>query len=661
MTIDLLLQASWFAAVLLACWGYAKWLFGDASYPLPTGFCIFAIIFTGLRWAHLEAAAATVCFAAFCIAGWTLASIYLIRIPGERPSVIKHLAAFVAIYTFGYLVPMSGAVDQRHYAMDMAWFFSPEWVAKQAVSMSAFAPKLWDLASLTRPATTLLGWTSNLISVSIDYGVPFRLALVLLVYLGYLLWTYLAGAKTAIRVAVVAAAISGNLIFSLLFLGQLGQAFGSVFLLLLFLLVASGAPTGRELSHNVQLSLIACTFVLSYPEMCLLLPFAVGASVLTGPNSLASRRVLLNVGAVAVGTGTPLSIRLPRYVEFLRGQASTGATASPNFPQFAKSVVYYWGMFLAGTESSYITVGLLIAIGAFWTARFVGLTREGKLRLGLAIVWFAAYTGVAILFVGPAKNPPYVLFKLACWIGPFIPIMLYATLGGVHEDSSRARSVLQSCATAVLLALGGIAVYAALGRLEMISSGTRQPPVVLVTKTARDGVKVSDDDAGFYSMEWARLLLPYKNAPLSLAERPRWGRVYSFTATGNGKEIELAGWSAPEQWHTWTASDRAVLRIPLPPVQADVYLGMACNAYINAPAVPLQKILIRANGEQVDDFETRAYFRRVVKIPQSIAAEGKNLDVSFLLPDATKAPDGRELAIGCNYMVLDQGKPPTLW
>jgi hypothetical protein len=35
--------------------------------------------------------------------------------------------------------------------------------------------------------------------------------------------------------------------------------------------------------------------------------------------------------------------------------------------------------------------------------------------------------------------------------------------------------------------------------------------------------------------------------------------------------------------------------------------------------------------------------------------------LTFLLPDASKAPDGRELGIGCNYMVFNQGAPPTLW
>jgi hypothetical protein len=141
----------------------------------------------------------------------------------------------------------------------------------------------------------------------------------------------------------------------------------------------------------------------------------------------------------------------------------------------------------------------------------------------------------------------------------------------------------------------------------------------------------------------------------------KWGEVYKFIAGGNAKQIEISGWSAPEQWHTWTSAEEAILKVPLPPVEADVYLGMACNVYINPPLVSVQKVIVRANDEPVDDFAVRAYFRRVTKIPRVIALERKDLDVSFLLPNASKTPDGREIAIGCNYMIFNQGTPPTLW
>jgi hypothetical protein len=657
MSFDLFLQACWFALVLLACWGYARRLFGPANYLMPTGFSIFAIIFVAFRWTHLPSGGATVCLILFCLSGWVFAVIHLMRFPHERSSVIGHLSAFVAIYTLGYLVPMSAAVDQKHYAMDMAWYFSPHWAKEQAAHMTTFAPLLWDIASLSRPATTILGWTSNLISISIDHGVTFRLDLVLLVYLGYLIWVSLAETATFLRVAIVISAVGGNLIFSLLFLGQLGQGFGSVFLIMVFLLVRD--DTERRISRLIQLSLVSCTFVLSYPEMCLLLPFAAASGFLLRKESTPRALALERLGAIAAGAGLPLIVRLPSYLEYLRHQVAYRVEAIP-FPQFTKNAAYYWGIILAGAENKYVIVGMLFSIFVLWAVRFTVLDFRGRMRLGLAVVWFGAYSAVCIFFVDIAKTPPYVLFKLACWVGPLVPLMLYVTLSDSRRESAKWRVTLERCTVGVFVAIAAISLYSTFGRLETISAGERQFPVIAVHDAETNRVKPTDDQS-FYSMEWVRMLLPYHDRSIGVAEGLKWGHVYAFTIDGNAKGIELTGWSAPEQWHTWTGADKAVLNIPLPPVEADVYLGMGCNAYTNPPRVPLQRILFRANDQPVDDFEVKSYFRRVVKIPRAIAAERKSLTVTILLPDATATPDGRELGIGCNYMVINQGTPPTLW
>jgi hypothetical protein len=660
MTFDLLLQACWFALVLLACWGHARRLFEDLPYLLPTGFCIFAIIFTVLRWINVPMAAAVACFGAFCIAGWAFAIIHLVRGPAERRPIVNCLCAFVAIDTLGFLVPMSDAVDQKHYAMDMAWYFSPGWATNQAVRMSPAAPGLWYGNSLTRPATTILGWTSNLISMSIDPGLVLRLDFVLLVYLGYLVWEYLDAVTTVKRAAIVILAVSGNLIFSLLFLGQLGQAFGSVLLVLLFILVES-LPGGRTPSRLVQLALVSCVFVLCYPEMCLLLPFAGAAGLLARTGRTTPRLALTSLGAVALGAGTPLLVRLPLYAGYIRDQVTFGATANSIYVQFSKNVAYYWGIFLAGVENRYVIAVLLILIVSVWVIRFAILDRFGRERLALGILWFAAYSAASAYFVSSAKNPPYVLFKLACWIAPLVPLMLYVTMSGSREDTSRWRTVLERCTVAIFLAIASVSIHTTFLRLAYIRAGERQSSVYRVSEAERIGIKLTADDRSFSGLEWARKLLPYHNQPLGFVEGLKWGEVYSFAAGGSAKAIEISGWSAPEQWHTWTGADRAVLRFPLPPVQADIYLGMACNAYINPPVVQVERILIRANGLPMDDFEARAYFKRITRIPQAVAAGRKSLEVTFLLPNASIAPgDGRKLAMGCNYMVLNQGTPPSL-
>ena len=149
--------------------------------------------------------------------------------------------------------------------------------------------------------------------------------------------------------------------------------------------------------------------------------------------------------------------------------------------------------------------------------------------------------------------------------------------------------------------------------------------------------------------KWADIIIAKLGAPpLDIVNE-----VLDFSSSGNASEFMAFGWSAPEQWGTWTDGPRAelIFRLTPPPVK-DVVLSVMVSAFVSDhhPSLDVDvfvngHILARwsfANGQNVGE--------RQIIIPLNIAKE-PTLRVDFRMYDP-KSPaelglstDGRELGL----------------
>jgi carbamoyltransferase len=140
------------------------------------------------------------------------------------------------------------------------------------------------------------------------------------------------------------------------------------------------------------------------------------------------------------------------------------------------------------------------------------------------------------------------------------------------------------------------------------------------------------------------------------------GRKLSFAQSGAGTHYQLAGWSDPESWGTWSVGPAASLEIPL----ADGLAGlvrMTCmiQAFVTQ-ASPEQVVHVAVNGEVVDRWVFRSGGvpeSRQASVPARLLIGQRSLRIDFLIRNARSplelnmSDDSRQLGIGILDLILE--------
>lgn len=134
-----------------------------------------------------------------------------------------------------------------------------------------------------------------------------------------------------------------------------------------------------------------------------------------------------------------------------------------------------------------------------------------------------------------------------------------------------------------------------------------------------------------------------------------------FTRDGRGVAALVEGWSASEDWGTWSIARRCTLRLTVDPVPSRAArIGLACRAFVSS-GNPLLRAVCRvgdgAPQELLFTTESFAGERTLALDPAGIEPDG-TLTISFALTeprspsDLGLGPDVRPLGIGLERMWL---------
>ena len=143
------------------------------------------------------------------------------------------------------------------------------------------------------------------------------------------------------------------------------------------------------------------------------------------------------------------------------------------------------------------------------------------------------------------------------------------------------------------------------------------------------------------------------------------GEKLDFGSSRKGVGYLRAGWSAPEDWGTWSASRYATIFLPTSPEQVDsVVMDFAASV---SPSHPVQRVEILVNGSQafsgsiISGSVSERFGTLEFKIPEAAKSDSfKGITMEFRLPDAASpkemgtGEDTRTLALGLQAITLKQ-------
>ncbi|EWY36018.1 hypothetical protein N825_31850 [Skermanella stibiiresistens SB22] len=146
------------------------------------------------------------------------------------------------------------------------------------------------------------------------------------------------------------------------------------------------------------------------------------------------------------------------------------------------------------------------------------------------------------------------------------------------------------------------------------------------------------------------------------------GDEIDFRKGGNSTLFVGQGWSAQEDWGTWTDGDAASLRLslaaPANPGHSHARLRLDVSAF-GAGTHPSQTAKVMVNGETVGEFTVDAAggWRSIsLEIPMGLIARRHPVKISFALPDAISpfelgvSSDKRKLGLGLRALSLTAGE-----
>ena len=135
------------------------------------------------------------------------------------------------------------------------------------------------------------------------------------------------------------------------------------------------------------------------------------------------------------------------------------------------------------------------------------------------------------------------------------------------------------------------------------------------------------------------------------------GEKLGFGSSAKGVHYLQVGWSAPEDWGTWSDSRSATILLPTSPAQVDsVAIDFAAAV---SPSHPVQRVEIFVNGFQAFSGSIKESGTLEFKIPDAAKSDAfKGIKMEFRLPDAASpkemgtGEDTRTLALGLQAITL---------
>jgi hypothetical protein len=126
--------------------------------------------------------------------------------------------------------------------------------------------------------------------------------------------------------------------------------------------------------------------------------------------------------------------------------------------------------------------------------------------------------------------------------------------------------------------------------------------------------------------------------------------VVDFSRDGNARDHCGAGWSDPEERHTWTIGRSSSLELPRSSLAGDYAMTIELWPFRN-PDMPGQRLTIVVNGSEVGEFIVVEKGVVDCAVPWPVLAAGDPVSVVFRHPDAAQpsalddSSDHRELAL----------------
>ncbi len=135
--------------------------------------------------------------------------------------------------------------------------------------------------------------------------------------------------------------------------------------------------------------------------------------------------------------------------------------------------------------------------------------------------------------------------------------------------------------------------------------------------------------------------------------RYRYEQVISFGAGGDSGRFLRHGWANPENDSTWTVGTSAQLKFQLPRTRYPVGLRMRMAALFKEPELPIQPVLVFANGTLVAEWHVALAEHFTAVVPRHLLKESGLLEIRLSMPRAATprslglGDDNRVLAVGC--------------
>jgi hypothetical protein len=131
-----------------------------------------------------------------------------------------------------------------------------------------------------------------------------------------------------------------------------------------------------------------------------------------------------------------------------------------------------------------------------------------------------------------------------------------------------------------------------------------------------------------------------------------------FGSMGNSGDFKVGGWQDPEHGFTWTLGQETSLAFVSPESPGRYALELAVSPFVFREKLPAQRLVVRANDEEIGRFELQSDAVLTAEIPWNLLARRQVCVVEFELPDAAKpievsgVPDSRAIALAFEQVRL---------